>query len=255
MITWRARAHNRAIPPHNRACRTNPHKPGTRRSPGIAGGLIVSFLSSHENSSALVVLQSEPVANRPRGAYCALAIASSNAWRDSEFVFVENSDSIEPVIELAFKMLARIDGPLGIACITDRQLMKIARELRDSASVSLRDRIYLIGYDGATDSNGELLIANSPIRVFGTVDTQAREQGRVIAAEILSVAAGLEPRQFLMSAPRAVRFLPGSRLDRLAQVQAGRPPRGVRALAFWWRGWPRALACSGVTRFCVACDR
>lgn len=36
MITWRVRAHNCAIPPRNRACRTNPHKSGTRRSPALA---------------------------------------------------------------------------------------------------------------------------------------------------------------------------------------------------------------------------
>ena len=32
MITWRVRADNRAIPPHNRTCPTNPRKSGTRRS-------------------------------------------------------------------------------------------------------------------------------------------------------------------------------------------------------------------------------
>lgn len=172
----------------------------------IAGGLVTSFLSSHDNSSALVAVVDEPIAARPRGAYCALAIALSIVRRDTDFVSVQNSDDIEPVVERALAMLKSFDGLLVIACITDRQLMKIAREFRERVSLSLCDRIYLIGYDAATDSSGDLLIANSPIHVFGTVDTQAGEQGRKIADEILSVAAGLEPRQLLMSEPKAVQF-------------------------------------------------
>jgi hypothetical protein len=181
----------------------------------LAGNLVIKFLSSHENSAALIVARSEPVAVRPRGAYCSLAIALSEERRVTKFITVDDSEEIGQVITEALDILLHIDGPICIACLTDRQLMKVARGLRAKAPISLCDRIYLIGYDGAIDANGDLLIANSPIQVFGTVDTQGREQGRLIGEEILSIAAGLEPREFLRSTPREVLFDSDPRLSPL----------------------------------------
>jgi ABC-type sugar transport system substrate-binding protein len=173
-----------------------------------AGGLVIGFLADYENSAAMVIVRSAPAANRPRAAYCALAVAQAGVRGRCEFVSVDSDfGSLTEVVDLAAGLLAKNDAPLGIACVTDRQLMALARELRDKLPIALCERIHLIGYDGAIDSNGDFLIANSPIRVYGTVDTRAHDQGRIIADEILSVAAGLEPREYLTSAPTPVRLL------------------------------------------------
>ena len=87
MITWRVRAHNCAIPPHNRACRTNPHKSGTRRSPGRSLAQLRLLMQEHEperttsaNWPLAVSRLQEDAVSRPPAGRSNVQLCSSRAW-------------------------------------------------------------------------------------------------------------------------------------------------------------------------------
>lgn len=160
----------------------------------LVGQTVAQLLHDLPDSVAVVAggpSNSWPGIERSRGVAHSLMI--ENLGQRTKCVLLPNWDRVNGarmVTEAILDASARTPGRVVAFCGNDKILESTERRLLREVDRDVRDRIGLIGYDGATNATGDL-IALDGCMALATVDTRPVEQGRVAAEIILEEHRGL----------------------------------------------------------------
>lgn len=160
----------------------------------IIGAEIVAQLRSRESRQAVIALgpaRSWPAMERTRSICAALALAGVAGKATAVELESWNREACAGTVADALtRALEGTDSGVIGYCGNDKVMRSVERRLNEVLDTGARRRVGLVGYDGATSAEGQLLLDDCAL-ALATVDTRPVEQGRVAAAVVVDEHSGL----------------------------------------------------------------